>query len=107
MSGKTFLPSTAMEWLELANEALDRNPRTAFATGVVTGLLLKFSPEIRPDHKLLGSISQWSDLHRDEPITGAQVEDLVIRVHDWIGPTRPGRKRVPDPKGGYRLVPRS
>ena len=86
----------------MANKALDRSPRTAFAIGVVTGMLLQFYPAMRPDATLLGSISQWSDLHRDQPITAAQMEDLGFRVYDWIGPTRKRRQRVPNPAGGHR-----
>ncbi|MCL4395988.1 MAG: hypothetical protein M1482_14500 [Chloroflexi bacterium] len=106
MSGETTTPAFLSDWIELANKALDRSPRTAFGIGIVTGMLLKFAPKMRPDAVLLDSISQWADLHRDQPVTPAQIEDLGLRVYDWIGPPRKRRQRVPDPAGGYRYVPR-
>jgi hypothetical protein len=57
---------------------------------------------MRPSAKLLASISQWTDLYRDQPITATQIEDLALRVYDWIGPARKRRQRVPHPVGGYR-----
>jgi hypothetical protein len=95
-------PSFFPEWIEMANKTLDRSPRTAFAIGLVTGMLLKFTPKMRPDAMLLGSISEWTDLYRDQPITAAQIEDLGLRVYDWIGPPRKPRRREPHPAGGYR-----
>jgi uncharacterized protein YebE (UPF0316 family) len=90
------------EWIGVANKALDRTPRTAYAIGFVTGVLLKSGSKIRPDGTLLGLISNWTDRHREEPMTASQIEDLAYRVHDWIGPTRKRRRRVPHPDGSYR-----
>lgn len=102
MPTKTSVPSVIPGWIEMANKALDRTPRTAYAIGLVTGMLLKSAPKMRPDGKLLALISEWTDLHRQEPMTAGQIEDLAWRVYDWIGPTRTRRQRVPHPDGSYR-----
>lgn len=85
----------------MANKALDRSPRTAFAVGFVR-YAAQVPPDMQPDVKLLASISEWTDQYRDCPITAPQIEDLGMRVYDWIGPPRKKRRRAPDPDGRYR-----
>jgi hypothetical protein len=50
MTGETTTSSFVPASIEMANKALDRSQRAAFAIGMVTGILLKFAPKIRPDY---------------------------------------------------------